>query len=1480
MATTQKLTELPAIQYSGIDYDTIMSEMKDIIANNPNWKENWASFYNSEAGTLFMQLMAWISDNLGLRMDTLYNEMFISTAQKDKDILKMLKLIGYAPTLANAAKVYVTIELSAASSTTVTLKKEKSTFSTVASNIISVTGKDINGGKCNYEILQCSADGKPNYISGLYLSPTSSNSDSIKYTNTSDGSKLYLLQGKTNYQTFTSSTSDGPYFDITDSNIAQNSIRVYDIEKGKEHYQVDNFLQPEARDSTYGIPYVIEYTENGYTRIRYASSDIIESSERRFSAGNTIIVFYRTCNGSLGNVPANFINTTVNLLNSKGETVSATIYNDSTGINGSDQETVSKAAENGPLTLRTMNRAVTPSDYDTLLNKYGMMLKSKSYTSSNAPSNFKDYYGRYINPQEVFSFVILNKDYSSIPASEYNYYPWINLRLNNMFNEKYSFDTAEYNKECTVSESIYGKLKLTFEGNNIDYFDNASILNINDDFNNAVSTGSDSYGKTIYNDKLKLKLQRTTSSLKHFSNILADLIYDENSDPKFDSTNDLENAEKNCILTTTDNSATLNTYARYIPSEGKKIYSISDSTDVTKKYYVFDASQYGGKISLCLDGRSIVTIDLFSENNGLTPTEKYYMALDNGAYSDLDISDRKKKYDFTDFSGKETDALYRKSLIELINDQFLQIDGGDSSNEFYYNNMSIQHLNLGMPNKNNIISELTQGGYYTFKLNGNTYAIYLNEKDTPISGDSFFNSIENIAASINSVFTKKIIKDSSTADYNLYIYNEDTGTFQNIYDYYKNKGEYNNASIPNVECHCINIGSSNNIIDVTSPMYNTYDIVFTQKADSEDTSVTINITEKPTHFYNEGKTDRSLIEYITSKTLPKAEPSAVYYKIASVINSSEDGEDVQYFQIKSPTVGENSSIFFKKPDNNSKKDIMSELFDVKYNNGEIYSSIAYGQKILTLLKENSVVATNIIDSMNSNSNTALSNPVKGNVIFECNSINLPYNIKKIYASYKLDSNNEVELGSIYDNYYYTGDPDIDSNYKPKLSGMLGQYMEKTVEDGKTIYTLEPNKSDYVIKLTSEKVDTNSIYAIKDSELIDAIPIDTVSVVTADFSKGFGGSGSFSVPLYFSIDEMNKENKSDDSVRFGPFNNIVSGLSSDGIYSIINSTMENYSNSNKLSQYTYAQEYSSIIKKDISSMNRLVFSNLLKTSEGNITFWYPDGSEQNNVNEFYKNFLGTNITNSELYKLYPKSMFDESLVHTVSTSEYYYAPTASLPLKITYRKLVSKTIDGVTTEVSTYPDYYIKSSGKKNDSERSNYYTFTLCKTENSNFQDTPFYVNIVNDRTYELDINKNSIELEEDTLQTYMNKYKISGMEINFLKPYFKTFDIGADITYDRNFAASTIKSTVEAALKEEFSLSNMKISQSISKSKIYKIIMNVSGVNSVKINYFGFNYLTKSSESLPDESIMTADFYEILVLHENVENQHGLIFSYSEDSE
>ena len=81
--SNQILTELPNIQYTGMDYQSVMAELQNIIKDNPNWSENWSEFYSSEAGTMFLQLMSWITDNMSTRQDVLYNEMFLTTAQKE-----------------------------------------------------------------------------------------------------------------------------------------------------------------------------------------------------------------------------------------------------------------------------------------------------------------------------------------------------------------------------------------------------------------------------------------------------------------------------------------------------------------------------------------------------------------------------------------------------------------------------------------------------------------------------------------------------------------------------------------------------------------------------------------------------------------------------------------------------------------------------------------------------------------------------------------------------------------------------------------------------------------------------------------------------------------------------------------------------------------------------------------------------------------------------------------------------------------------------------------------------------------------------------------------------------------------------------------------------------------------------------------------------------------------------------------------------
>ena len=160
------------------------------------------------------------------------------------------------------------------------------------------------------------------------------------------------------------------------------------------------------------------------------------------------------------------------------------------------------------------------------------------------------------------------------------------------------------------------------------------------------------------------------------------------------------------------------------------------------------------------------------------------------------------------------------------------------------------------------------------------------------------------------------------------------------------------------------------------------------------------------------------------------------------------------------------------------------------------------------------------------------------------------------------------------------------------------------------------------------------------------------------------------------------------------------------------------------------------------------------------------------------------------------------------------------------------------------------------------------------FPDVPFYIHFVNDRTYALDASGNKKEYDEDELQEYMSKYKITGTDIYFLKPYFKTFDIAATIHYNSNFNLSDLKEEISNAIDENFGFEKADINKNISKSKIIKTLMNCHGVESVNITYFGFDYTDQDTYN--NETFeLYADFYEILFLHEDVENEHGKIFTY-----
>jgi uncharacterized phage protein gp47/JayE len=112
------------------------------------------------------------------------------------------------------------------------------------------------------------------------------------------------------------------------------------------------------------------------------------------------------------------------------------------------------------------------------------------------------------------------------------------------------------------------------------------------------------------------------------------------------------------------------------------------------------------------------------------------------------------------------------------------------------------------------------------------------------------------------------------------------------------------------------------------------------------------------------------------------------------------------------------------------------------------------------------------------------------------------------------------------------------------------------------------------------------------------------------------------------------------------------------------------------------------------------------------------------------------------------------------------------------------------------------------------------------------------------------------------------------LKPYFRTFDIAATIHYNSNFNLSDIREDIENAIQKNFGLDKAEIGKSVSKSKIIKTIMNCVGVESVNIEYFGYDYTDQ--ETYENQTFeIPAEFYEILFLHEDDDSGHGKVFNY-----
>lgn len=1518
MASTQTLTELPIIQYTGMDYRSVISQIQEIISSNDNWKENWTQFYNSEAGTLLVQLMAWICDNLAVRQDMIYNEQFLATANSSQSKLRLLNQIGYKQRTTSSSMVRIEVVPKTLSAYDIVFSNNYSSISNVKDSILSFSAKDINGKQTDWEVLDVNTDGSINYLTKIKLSKYKP-----VYTTFSDGKttkELYAVQGKTNYLEQVSATENGPVFSLGVSDFDLKTLEVFQKSNGTDvpliHKRVDNFLDLSKVDEK--IPcYVVEKADNGYWQIRYPWKSIVENNYKLaghlYPKGETISIFFRTSNGSTGNIAEGVMKYNGTVLSENNEQIDYTISNIDSGYNGKNGETLEEAVKSAPLSIMTMNRAVTTDDYDRLLKGNNLVANCVSYSPANMPPAFKNWYGRKINPQEVFTFITLNKNYQDIPNSKLNYFPWVDLVKEPVINEQYSMYEGDSNLKLE-SYLNYDCINVYNDDNSsLRQLKNVSIFKTTDDIKYAVNEQIED-GTSL----LKIKCHSEENTSPHIKDIYNDFINGYES------------------LTINESSFSKDTNATY-------------TSDAIQDEYI-DCLNYSN-LTIVFDENLELEIDLkcqmdeildkinktYSEEYTKDKFTKYYLKLDNEVETISIEGIAASKSEVFDVIGGEVGAEKRKGILQIIRDKLKEAK--DISD---IGSLSIE--------QKEIKARLNKKRSYR------DIGLKFPEKSLSYSDDFNFSSKETVQA-----FSPVFIDYSSD--------NDGAGVIE---DYYEPTNPKFYAIKLNGKKYCFQICParikkakkyySKSYNDSGSDYYDIFDSIFEEGSDKKELETKTAQFEGADTYLNtlikkSGGSVEALalsidrlaiyLEYLFS---PRVEENDFPLKeieekdgkfIIKDFNTKEHNLGIRFSlcekdyydsnsNIKTSFTYENGKCFDIRID--SKEDLSIESLTAE-EISNINKALSLGNKVTTGLDSNFEYFSNEVDIG--------SKPVVEDFFKFLTGEERKYEDKKIMANpekavsviISSEDNlnprliiNSFKTGEAASLYFKSADSDlgligkIGLSSAPIFASDTGGIYKSTKSYGRISLELYKNNSindrdgayyvdkgyilfesnninnslemyiSYILNCNNTKIQldkqenyygeapeiTGILGQVVTEEVKDGEIRYVIDKKLSDFDVRLT-SETFNGYSFYQINENNLTNPKLNvikckraSITTANFEKEFTGtlkFSIDGVELTLDAT--SFKNPlelrnlivNTAKEKPELKKYANMIATRKYQGSGVTISSV--NINGSITFSKDKESDP----EMFKTIFGTNKTNPEFYALYPKDAIakingvdkeENPFVVEVGDDEYYYSPSNVHDLKFVFREFTSES-------ESRFGDYYITCEG-------SNFgdYSFYLNKSEFSEFfPDGKFYVHFINDRTY----SEKAGEIEENVIRNYMSQYMIAGTELNLLRPYFRTFNIKLKVIYNPNYNEQELRKKIKSAIENKFkivNLNNINAGTIIYRSDIDRLILGIEGVLNLDLKYFGYdkndqeNYpsqpyaLTTSANGVTNSG---EDFYIINVL-------------------
>jgi hypothetical protein len=313
------------LEVADFDFDVVKSNLKTFLQSQTEFQD-----YNFEGSgfAILLDILAYNTHYLGFNANMLANEMYLDSADIRKNIVSLAKMLGYTPSSVRSPEAYIKISVNDATGPQITLPKG-TIFTT-----------SVNG--TSYQYLT-----NENYVitpvDGLYVFPNVAIYEgtlvTYRYTvDANDPDQKFIIQ---------SDNVDTTTLKVSVQNSSSDTITsVYSLAGG--YNSVTNTSKV----------YYLQESEDGKFEIYFGDG----ISGEALKTGNIIILEYIVTNRDESNGAFSFsLSTAIEGFSD------VTIITNSISQGGSVAESKESIRFNAPLNYAAQNRAVTTSDYETII---------------------------------------------------------------------------------------------------------------------------------------------------------------------------------------------------------------------------------------------------------------------------------------------------------------------------------------------------------------------------------------------------------------------------------------------------------------------------------------------------------------------------------------------------------------------------------------------------------------------------------------------------------------------------------------------------------------------------------------------------------------------------------------------------------------------------------------------------------------------------------------------------------------------------------------------------------------------------------------------------------------------------------------------------------------------------------------------------------------------------------------------------------